>query len=130
MRYNILMETEHFKTKLIEERGHLIAELKTLGVTNPQTNSDWIPTTDEPSTAESDPNDLGDRSEEWQERRGTLDVLETRLNNVVRALKKIELGTYGMCEISGEVIEEDRLTANPAARTCKSHINDEAKLVD
>ena len=124
------METEHIKTKLTAERDQLITELKTLGVANPQTSADWIPTTDEPSTAEPDPIDLGDRSEEWQERRGTLDALETRLNNIERALAKIEADTFGTCELCGEQIEEDRLNANPAARTCKTHINDEAQLTD
>ena len=43
-------------------------------------------------------------------------------------LKKIEAGTFGVCEISGEPIEEDRLDANPAARTNKANINNEADL--
>ena len=35
----------------------------------------------------------------------------------------IAAGTYGTCEVSGEQIEEDRLEADPAARTCKAHMN-------
>ena len=38
------------------------------------------------------------------------------------------MGTYGSCEISGEAIEVERLEANPAARTCKAHIEREAEL--
>ncbi len=51
-------------------------------------------------------------------------VLENRWNEVRAALKKIEAGTYGICEISGEPIEEDRLEVNPAARTCKEHMDE------
>ena len=39
------------------------------------------------------------------------------------ALERIEKGTYGICEVGNEEIEEDRLNANPAARTCKAHLN-------
>jgi RNA polymerase-binding transcription factor DksA len=49
--------------------------------------------------------------------------LEVQLVEVEAALERIEKGTYGICEISGTQIEEDRLDANPAARTCKAHIN-------
>jgi RNA polymerase-binding transcription factor DksA len=45
-----------------------------------------------------------------------------RLTDVKDALAKIDAGTYGICETSGEPIEEARLRANPAARTCMHHI--------
>ena len=124
------MNTEALKTKLEAEYKEVEVELNELGVQNPATGEDWIPTPAEASDAEADANDLGDRSEDWAERRGTLDVFETRFNNIKRALGKIEAGTFGTCELCGEAIEEDRLEANPAARTCKTHINDEAQLSD
>ena len=43
---------------------------------------------------------------------------------MVRELKKIEEGSFGVCEINGDKIEEDRLLANPAARTCKKHLGE------
>ena len=49
---------------------------------------------------------------------------ETQLIDVKSALERIEDGSYGVCEISWEQIEEDRLEANPAARTCKEHMNE------
>ncbi|MEK7091498.1 MAG: TraR/DksA C4-type zinc finger protein [Patescibacteria group bacterium] len=39
------------------------------------------------------------------------------------ALAKIDAGNYGLCEISQEPIELDRLEANPSARTCKKHLD-------
>ena len=33
------------------------------------------------------------------------------------ALEKIEAGKYGICEVSGEEIEADRLEAYPSAKT-------------
>lgn len=38
------------------------------------------------------------------------------LNEIRYALNKIKTGTYGICEESGEVIEQNRLQANPLAR--------------
>jgi RNA polymerase-binding transcription factor DksA len=38
------------------------------------------------------------------------------LHEVLEALRRIECGTYGVCEISGEPIEEKRLQAIPWAR--------------
>jgi RNA polymerase-binding transcription factor DksA len=70
----------------------------------------------------SDMNDLGDRDEEFANTANTLGELEIRYKDIILALKKINEGTYGICEISGKPIEEDRLMANPAARTCKSHM--------
>lgn len=122
------METSAYKTVLQNELTEITKSLSELGVRDPDNPNDWVTTPDEPSKNTPDPNDFGDRSEEWQERRGTLSALETRFNNIKRALQKIEAGTFGICELSGTQIETDRLDANPAARTCKAHLNDESQL--
>lgn len=44
-------------------------------------------------------------------------TLETELKEVNDALAKMETGTYGICEKTGEEIPADRLEAYPAART-------------
>lgn len=116
------------KEQLETELKTVEKELEELGFQNPTVAKDWIATPETASRAEADENVVADRNEEWIERRGEVAALETRYNNIVRALKKIENGTYGVCEISGEAIEEDRLAANPAARTCKAHMNDETQL--
>lgn len=124
----MLEKLDIYKQKLEEDLRSITEELEALGVPNPGTEADWIPTLKEPSDAEPDPNNLGDRSEDWQENRGTLDLLETRLNNVKRALQKIADGNYGLCEICQNPIEEDRLSIHPSARTCKQHMVEEDKL--
>lgn len=122
------VDTAQYKDRLEQELATLTEELKTLGIHNPDVPEDWQATPTGVATGEADPNVGADRVEDWDERRATLSLLETRYNNLNRALKKIEAGTYGVCEISGEEIEAERLDANPAARTCKAHINDEADL--
>jgi RNA polymerase-binding transcription factor DksA len=124
------MDTNKYKNILEVELGDLEAELKTLGVHNPQVAEDWIATPSGIEEQEADSNVSADRAEEWEEKEAILALLETRYNNVRRALEKIATGTFGICEISGEPIEEARLNANPAARTCMAHLNDEIDLIN
>jgi RNA polymerase-binding transcription factor DksA len=117
--------TTHQAT-LTEQQRQLQTDLAAIATRNSETN-DWeaIP---ESLTGEADENIVADSSEAWQERRATVAALEMRLRNVERALAKLAAGTYGVCELSGELIEPERLAANPAARTCAAHREREAEL--
>lgn len=66
--------------------------------------------------------EVADRFEAQEESASEGDALRARRDELKSALAKIGAGTYGACEVSGEEIEEDRLEANPAAKTCKAHI--------
>jgi DnaK suppressor protein len=44
--------------------------------------------------------------------------LTASLEDVDRAIRMLDKGTYGFCEACGEPIPPDRLEANPAARFC------------
>lgn len=125
-----MSETEVHKEKLLTEQKILYKELSELGFQDTTAPEDWVATPDDPAKTEADENLVADRKEEWIGRRGEVAALETRYNNIVKALGKIKDGTYGICEICNSPIEEDRLAVNPAARTCKEHLNDEAKLVE
>jgi len=46
------------------------------------------------------------------------DTLEQSIEMINKALKKIELGVYGLCEKCGETINEDRLKIMPTATKC------------
>jgi len=122
------MDTQYFKTKLEEEKKILEEELSRLGIKDPATG-DWGAILKEQDESEqSDENDKGDRDEEFTIRANTLGELEIQYKRILKALGKITTNTYGVCEISGQPIEEDRLKANPAARTCKAHMEEESKL--
>lgn len=112
-----MKDTQEFKAKLEAEKKILMDELATLGVMNP-VDKDWEAVPPPVDTGEdSDENDMADRTVAYEERTSTLNTLELRLKDVNDALEKIEKGTYGICETSGEPIDTDRLVANPAART-------------
>ncbi|MFN3693243.1 MAG: TraR/DksA C4-type zinc finger protein [Candidatus Paceibacteria bacterium] len=118
-------ETE--KTLLEAQLEAVTAELTTLAVLHKETG-DWEIRFDNDPRSEADEDIISDNAEAAEEAIATLALLETRYRNINRALTKIADGTYGACEICGEPIEADRLSANPAARTCKSHLNDEVDL--
>ncbi len=126
--FSHMVDNSQYKERLETMLAELTEELKTLGIHNPEIPEDWEALPADVNVSEADPNVGADRVEDWEERRATLAELETRFNNLRRAIKKIEAGTFGVCEIGGEEIEADRMDANPAARTCKAHINNEADL--
>lgn len=121
------MDTTHFKESLQSELAQLEAEMATVGRKNPDNPNDWEATPGE-HQPESDPTEVADQSEDFQERQAILEDLEVRYSGVKRALSAIEKGTYGTCEICQSPIEEDRLKANAAARTCKAHMEEEGSL--
>lgn len=116
-----MIDTSTYKTRLEEEKKTLETQLETVGRRNPSNPSDWEAVPQE-TGQESDPNDRADMMEHFGENNAILTDLENRYNDVLAALERIEKGTYGTCEVSGEEIEAERLDADPAARTCKAHI--------
>ncbi len=110
------MQNEEYKKRLESELTEVISELKTVAVQDPETG-DWEAVPGNEDATETDDNVEADAVEDWDIRSGVVAELETRYRNINRAIEKIVAGTYGICEISGEPIEPERLDANPAART-------------
>ena len=117
------IDINYFKEKLEEELSLVERELNEIGRKNPDNKNDWEAEPTEMDKDTADPTGMADSIEEYEENTAVLKELEIRYNNIKEALVKIENGTYGFCEIGGEPIEEDRLIANQAARTCKKHMN-------
>ncbi len=113
----------HFKEKLETERALVIKELTQIGVVKNKKNpDDWEATPQNIDTTRSDPNEVADRIESYEGNTALVQELDGRLAEIDAALEKIKNNSYGVCEIGGEKIEEDRLEANPAAKTCKKHM--------
>lgn len=123
-----MINTDTYKVVLEAELAKLSEEMATIGVHDAKDAENWIERTDDIDNVSADEIDVADKTEEWIERRGTISALETQYNNVARALEKIESGTYGVCEICAKDIEVERLDANPSARTCIEHRDDERAL--
>ncbi len=121
------MAHEEHKTTLENELEKVVTELSTIATHNKETD-DWVAVPVAEEIGNADENVEADAVEEWNERRALMAQLEVRYRNIKRALEKMEQGTYGACEISGEPIEEERLQVNPAARTNLANMDREKEL--
>jgi RNA polymerase-binding transcription factor len=65
--------------------------------------------------------DSGQVAAEQGENKVLSSQLRSELDEVQRALAKLDDGTYGQCETCGEPISAPRLEAMPAARFCIDH---------
>ncbi len=122
-----MIDTNTLKAKLDTELAQVINDLSAIANFNELTG-DWVAVPDAQELQEADMNSEADAVEEWNERRATLSQLETTYQNTKRALEKIESTTFGTCEICQALIEEDRISFLPTARTCKEHRDDERTL--
>ena len=116
-----MLDKKKIKEKLENERDVLLAQVSNMGKLNTDTG-EWDATPEEISTPETDQNDMADRFEDYESRSSMIKTLGPRLNNILRAIKNINRESFGKCEVCKKDIEMARLEANPAARTCKKHL--------
>ena len=116
-----MLDKKKIKEKLEMERDTLLEELRDMGKLNPETG-EWEATPEELSAPQADQNDMADRAEDYESRSSMIETLEPRLQNILKALKNLNRESFGKCEICKKDIETTRLEANPAARTCKKHL--------
>lgn len=115
------MNIETYKQKLETELAEVEKELHDIAVLDPETNT-WIAIPAPVGDDTADDNDVADRFEDFEERSEILTSLSERWIEIKDALGKIDTDEYGKCSVCGKEIEEDRLIANPASKTCKGHM--------
>jgi DnaK suppressor protein len=106
------MDTRAIRTVLLARLDNLDEELAELTA---------VPR--DPATAVSFGKRIGDGTTEAIERItnvGTAEQLAVIRADVIRALEKIEEGTYGLCDRCGALIPEERLDARPWSVRCVS----------
>jgi len=120
-------DTTYYKEILEKRRAELEKELSGLGIHSQSNPTEWEVKVPELDIMTADENEVADKSEEVQIDSIIVSELTTQYKNVIRALKKIEEGKYGICEVCGEPIEKERLQVAPSARTCEKHLDEENK---
>lgn len=104
------LDLQKFRTRLLQEKKRILQHLYAMASEELRQELDW-----------GEPKDL----EEW----GNITLSEELMNRIAwreiytveeidEALKRIEEGTYGVCEKCGNPIEEERLEFLPWARYC------------
>ena len=118
---------DELKTALEKEQELLISELKTIATPDPNLKGDWNVkhfewSEDQITSKEALESDESvNESDEDMKNKALSDHLELRLKEVNDALKRIEDGTYGICQVCQNPIPIDRLRANPAAERDIEH---------
>ena len=110
-----VVDTERFRTLLIEERQRVVDAIDNIHAENPGSLGDE---TDEPTYQD---NHLGDIATATFDREmaSTLEDNSTHvLNEIDAALARVEEGTFGMCKACGNPIDPERLEALPWATLC------------
>ena len=118
------IDTDEYRKLLLAEQARLTGAVEFLEGENPGTMSDEL---GEIGSGGTD-NHLGDMASEMYDREldeGLEEGAQHTLEEVQAALLRIEDGSYGVCEICGEPIGAERLSAIPWARLC---IDDQRKL--
>ena len=116
-----MLDKKKIKEKLEAERDVLVDEMKDMGKLNPETG-EWEATPQEVDHREADQNDMADRFEDFEAKSSMIRSLQARLQSILKALKGINRESFGKCEVCNKDIEHARMEANPAARTCKKHL--------
>lgn len=116
------MDTEAARGRLLKEQTrletlHLAATRLHAGAQEAQER--------ELSSADQHPAELATETMERELDQSVVEHVVAELTEVQAALKKLDEGTYGVCEACGAPIAEPRLEALPSARYC---IEDQAKL--
>ena len=99
----------------------MLEEMKGMGKFDSETG-EWETTPEELEFPEADDNDKADRFEDFEARSSMIKTLEPRLNNILKALKNLNKESFGKCVVCKKDIEMARLEVNPAAQTCKKHL--------
>jgi len=118
---------DELKTALEKERDLLTKELETIATPDPNLPGDWDikheewEETEITSEEELESGVNVNEIDEDMKNKALSDHLELRLKEINNALKRVEDGTYGICQVCQKEIPLERLKANPAASTDIEH---------
>lgn len=108
------------KAKLEDEKNNVEKELQKIATKNDKIPGDWkskFPF----GNSDSGSGSLERQADEVEEYTTRLPIeynLESKLQDINRALDRMKKGTYGLCDNCGQAIPVERLQIYPAARLC------------
>src|SRR6267143_950990 len=114
------MDLARVRQRLAEERARRLALAERLR----QEGADPVESS-ELSTIDQHPAELGTETSERELELTTLTIVEGEVTDIDDALRRLDDGTYGICEECGKPIDEARLEAVPWARYC---VVDQARI--
>lgn len=110
------MDESDARARLGEEQARLAGVKEQLVVDTGETEQESL---SELSSVDQHQADTGTETFEREKDLSILESVESELADVEHALRRLDDGTYGICEACGRPIDEARLEAMPAARLCR-----------
>ncbi len=111
------MDSETARPRLSQEEARLRA-LRDDFLAEGLTSESEVESVAELSGVDQHQADLGTETFNRERDLSILERVEAELADVEDALRRLDQGTYGLCEACGRPISDDRLEAQPAARFC------------
>ncbi|CAM4164449.1 hypothetical protein BAMA_11945 [Bacillus manliponensis] len=118
-------QVSHFQSILLQQKEEIKQTITTHESADRASERDSV---GELSAYDNHPGDMATELYEREKDFGLIEFWHKQLEDVNHALKKIEMGTYGICEVSGEKIPVERLEAMPTATTCIKHASNHLNL--
>jgi RNA polymerase-binding transcription factor DksA len=115
------MDPEHARQLIVSERDRLETLVRDRETETGIGSDSETASISELSSVDQHPGDLGTETFEREKDFSILEQLEAEITDLDAALRKIDEGTYGICEVCSKEIEPERLEAIPGARTCIEH---------
>jgi len=115
---NAEVDVERFRELLHDERVRLDQVRNAVLEETAMPASPEASVLGELSDVDQHPADIGTETFEREKQASILEVTERQLQDVERAMGRLDDGTYGTCEACGRVIPIERLEARPATRFC------------
>jgi DnaK suppressor protein len=118
------IDIAEYRSRLEDERARLLHAVGFLVKENPGSVSDELGELAEGGTD----NHLGDMATAMYDREldeGLEEGAQQTLSEIEAALRRMDDGTYGVCEVCGKPVAPERLAAIPWARRC---IDDQRKV--
>jgi DnaK suppressor protein len=119
------LDLQKFRTLLEQQRTELQDELARLQAETADANED-----EEGMGVSNHPADDATDTFTRERNIAVSGDLDQELEDVERALQRIEDGTYGKCAVDGEPISVERLEARPAATMCIEHQREQESQQD
>jgi len=118
------IDIQEQKAKLEAERGKLEEELS--HIADKDDRGVWQANQRETNDTEADRQVAAEALSEFEGNLSLVQSLKDQLEDVEEALSNITTNHYGFCVVCGEKISVERLIANPAAKTCQTHMQSQS----
>jgi RNA polymerase-binding transcription factor DksA len=105
------------KEKMEKEKEHLEEMLNSFAKESSSNPGDWKTKFPDFKT-EGTLDEEADEVEEYSSLLPIEKTLELKIQNINKALEKIDSNVYGKCEVCGKEIKEERLELIPETKTC------------